>query len=199
MSEFTTDLAEGDRGETSPLSASVVPRPAHDTDVRDWIALLKPRVMSLLLLTTVAAMFAGAAGMPSPGALLATIAGGMMAAGGASAVNHVLDRDIDQLMGPRTKHRPVAEGRISPVRALCFGCGLGVAAFLLLLVVPMMLGQSSIRALQWLAALLPGGAGNGFLSGSTDPMSPTLSLVVLVVWAVAGLAVGLRVLQRRDA
>jgi ABC-2 type transport system permease protein len=73
------------------------------------------------------------------------------------------------------------------------------AAFLLLLVVPMMLGQSSIRALQWLAALLPGGAGNGFLSGSTDPMSPTLSLVVLVVWAVAGLAVGLRVLQRRDA
>ena len=73
------------------------------------------------------------------------------------------------------------------------------AAFLLLLVVPMMLGQSSIRALQWLAALLPGGAGNGFLSGATDPMAPTLSLVVLVVWAVAGLAVGLRVLQRRDA
>lgn len=72
------------------------------------------------------------------------------------------------------------------------------AAFLLLLVVPMMLGQSSIRALQWLAALLPGGAGNGFLSGS-DLMSPTVSLAVLVAWAVAGLAVGLRVLQQRDA
>jgi ABC-2 type transport system permease protein len=73
------------------------------------------------------------------------------------------------------------------------------AAFLLLLVVPMMLAQSSIRALQWLAALLPGGAGEGFLSGSSDPMSPTLSFVVLVAWAVVGLALGLRVLQRRDA
>ncbi|MGC4941624.1 ABC transporter permease [Kribbella sp. DT2] len=73
------------------------------------------------------------------------------------------------------------------------------AAFLLLLVVPMMVGQSSIRALQWLSALLPGGAGEGFLSGSTDPMSPTISLIVLVGWAVGGLALGLRLLQRRDA
>jgi ABC-2 type transport system permease protein len=73
------------------------------------------------------------------------------------------------------------------------------AAFLLLLVVPMMLGQSSIRALQWLAAVLPGGAGNGFLDGSGDPLSPEASLVVLVVWAVGGLALGLRVLQQRDA
>ncbi|ONI73585.1 ABC transporter permease [Kribbella sp. ALI-6-A] len=73
------------------------------------------------------------------------------------------------------------------------------AAFLLLLVVPLMLGQSSIRALQWLAALLPGGAGEAFLSGSGDLMSPALSFAVLVAWAIGGLALGLRVLQRHDA
>jgi ABC-2 type transport system permease protein len=72
-------------------------------------------------------------------------------------------------------------------------------AFLLLLVVPLMLGQSSIRALQWLAGLLPGGAGEAFLSGSSDLMSPTLSFAVLVAWAIGGLALGLRVLQRHDA
>jgi ABC-2 type transport system permease protein len=73
------------------------------------------------------------------------------------------------------------------------------AAFLLLLVVPMMLAQSSLRALVWLAALLPGGAGQNFLSGSTDPLSPTISLIVLVAWAVGGLVFGLKILQRRDA
>jgi hypothetical protein len=72
-------------------------------------------------------------------------------------------------------------------------------AFLLLLVVPLMLGQSSIRALQWLAGLLPGGAGEAFLSGSSDLMAPTLSFAVLVAWAIGGLALGLRILQRHDA
>jgi ABC-2 type transport system permease protein len=73
------------------------------------------------------------------------------------------------------------------------------AAFLLLLVVPLMLGQSSLRALQWIAALLPGGAGQAYLTGATDPLSPGLSLVVLIVWAVGGLVLGARVLARRDA
>jgi ABC-type transport system involved in multi-copper enzyme maturation permease subunit len=73
------------------------------------------------------------------------------------------------------------------------------AAFLLLLVLPMMLGQSSIKALQWLAVLLPGGAGQNFLSGETDLLSPTLSFVVLVLWAGGGLLAGMRILQRRDA
>ena len=72
------------------------------------------------------------------------------------------------------------------------------AAFLLLMMIPLMLGQSSIRALVWFAALLPGGAGQNFLSGSTDPLSPTLSLVVLVLWAVGGLWAGTKVLMRRD-
>ncbi|MFC5268178.1 ABC transporter permease [Kribbella qitaiheensis] len=73
------------------------------------------------------------------------------------------------------------------------------AAFLMLLVLPMMLGQSSLRALVWLAALLPGGAGQSFLSGSTDPLSPTISFIVLIAWTVGGLAFGLKLLQRRDA
>lgn len=73
------------------------------------------------------------------------------------------------------------------------------AAFLLLLVLPMMLGQSSIKALQWLAVLLPGGAGQSFLSGESDLLSPTLSFVVLVLWAGGGLLAGTRILRRRDA
>ncbi|WP_432893291.1 ABC transporter permease [Kribbella sp. CA-245084] len=72
-------------------------------------------------------------------------------------------------------------------------------AFLLLLVVPLMLSQSSLRALVWIAALLPGGAGQNYLTGTTDPLSPTLSATVLVLWAVGGLALGSRVLSRRDA
>ncbi|HET6737916.1 MAG TPA: ABC transporter permease [Kribbella sp.] len=72
-------------------------------------------------------------------------------------------------------------------------------AFLLLLVVPLMLGQSSLRALVWLAALLPGGAGQNFLTGATDPISPTASAVVLIAWTVGGLALGSSVLRRRDA
>ncbi|WP_112239999.1 ABC transporter permease [Kribbella monticola] len=73
------------------------------------------------------------------------------------------------------------------------------AAFLLLLMIPLMLGESSIRALVWVSALLPGGAGQNFLSGNTDPLPPTLSLVVLVLWSVAGLWIGVKVLCRRDA
>jgi len=72
-------------------------------------------------------------------------------------------------------------------------------AFLLLLVVPLMLSQSSLRALVWVAALLPGGAGQNYLTGTTDPLSPTLSAIVLVLWALGGLALGSRVLTRRDA
>ncbi|MEV8371330.1 ABC transporter permease [Kribbella sp. NPDC056861] len=73
------------------------------------------------------------------------------------------------------------------------------AAFLLLIVVPMMMAQSSIRALVWLAALLPGGAGQNYLTGTTDPLSPTASFVVLTLWAAGGLLAGTKILQHRDA
>ena len=87
---------------------------------RDYVTLTKPRIMSLLVLTAVCAMVAAAGGAPSLGALSALVIGGGLACGGASAFNHVIDRDIDRLMGPRTASRPVAAGRISPRRAVAF-------------------------------------------------------------------------------
>ena len=100
--------------------------------VRDYVTLTKPRIMSLLVLTSVCAMVAAAAGAPSPVALAALVVGGGLACGGASAFNHVLDRDIDRLMGPRTASRPVAAGRIAPAHAVAFGLALSVLSFALL-------------------------------------------------------------------
>ena len=88
---------------------------------RDYVTLTKPRIMSLLVLTAVCAMVAAAGGDPALLPLAALVVGGGLSCGGASALNHVLDRDIDRLMGPRTASRPVAAGRISPARATAFG------------------------------------------------------------------------------
>jgi heme o synthase len=93
----------------------------------DYVELTKPKVQSLLLLTTIAAMYV--AGDPSPSLVLLTCLGGYMSAGGAGAVNHWFDRDIDALMA-RTADRPVPAGRISPAAALAFGCGLSALSFL---------------------------------------------------------------------
>jgi protoheme IX farnesyltransferase len=99
---------------------------------RDYVTLTKPRIMSLLLLTGAGGMFVGARGVPEPGGLAAMLAGLALACGGASALNHVLDRDIDRLMGERTRSRPVAAGRVPPSRALEFGLALSAASFVLL-------------------------------------------------------------------
>ena len=99
---------------------------------RDYVTLTKPRIMSLLLLTGVCGAAVGAHGAPSPGVVATTLAGLALACGGASALNHVLDRDIDRLMGPRTAGRPVASGRMSAPRALDFGLALSAASFTLL-------------------------------------------------------------------
>jgi protoheme IX farnesyltransferase len=96
---------------------------------RDYATLTKPRIMSLLVLTAVCAMIAAARGTPSSTALLAVVIGGGLACGGASALNHVIDRDIDRLMGPRTASRPVAAGRISPQRAVAFAAVLLASSF----------------------------------------------------------------------
>jgi len=101
---------------------------------RDYVTLTKPRIMSLLVLTSVCAMIAAAHGAPAATGLIGLVIGGGLACGGASALNHVLDRDIDQLMGPRTASRPVAAGRISPVRATAFGLVLAALAFAVLVV-----------------------------------------------------------------
>jgi len=96
---------------------------------RDYLTLTKPRIMSLLVLTSVCAMLAAAHGRPRPLALVALVIGGALACGGASALNHVLDRDIDRLMGPRTATRPVAAGRIAPAHAVAFALVLSAAGF----------------------------------------------------------------------
>src|SRR5581483_12231166 len=101
-------------------SATIAPRVARAATParwRDYVTLTKPRIMSLLVLTSVCAMIAAAHGAPDVAPLAGLVVGGALACGGASALNHVLDRDIDQLMGPRTASRPVAAGRISPARA----------------------------------------------------------------------------------
>src|SRR4051794_27580357 len=92
----------------------------------DFLSLTKPKVQSLLLLTTVATMYV--AGDPSLGLVALTCLGGYLSAGGAGAVNHWFDRDIDAQMA-RTANRPVPAGRISPNAALIFGIVLAALSF----------------------------------------------------------------------
>jgi heme o synthase len=99
---------------------------------QDYVMLTKPRIMILLLITGFCGMVAGAHGWPGTTTAVAAMAGLALACGGASALNHVLDRDIDPLMGPRTKQRPVASGRVAPSRALEFGLALSAFSFVLL-------------------------------------------------------------------
>jgi protoheme IX farnesyltransferase len=97
----------------------------------DYLTLTKPRIMVLLLLTAAGGMFVGAGGVPSAGLLGATLGGLALACGGASALNHMLDRDIDVHMR-RTDRRPVAAGRVAPERALEFGVALSALSFVVL-------------------------------------------------------------------
>jgi protoheme IX farnesyltransferase len=101
-------------------------------DARDYVTLTKPRVMSLLLLTGAAGAFVGASGVPAADIFAATMVGLALACGGAGALNHYLDRDIDKLMGKRTATRPVASGRLAAGHALEFGIALSAASFVLL-------------------------------------------------------------------
>jgi protoheme IX farnesyltransferase len=95
----------------------------------DYIALTKPRVISLLLVTTVATMFV-ATDRPRFSTILLTIIGGYLAAGGAGAINHYIERDIDAAMS-RTSRRPIPSGRMEPRAALWFGIALGALSFAL--------------------------------------------------------------------
>ena len=98
----------------------------------DYVALTKPRIMTLLLLTGFCGMVAGARGLPRWDVAVGAMVGLALACGGASAINHVLDRDIDRLMGERTRSRPVASERVSPSYALEFGLALSAFSFVLL-------------------------------------------------------------------
>ena len=98
----------------------------------DYVTLTKPRIMSLLLLTGLCGMIVGAGGLPPLWLVVVTMLGLGLACGGASALNHVLDADIDRLMGKRTRSRPVAAGRVPAPYALEFGLALMALSFVLL-------------------------------------------------------------------
>ena len=96
--------------------------------VGGYIALTKPRIIELLLITTVPTMVLADKGWPSWGLVIVTLVGGTLAAGGANAINMVVDRDIDRLM-ERTKTRPLVTGLITPKGAMIFALSLEIAAF----------------------------------------------------------------------
>lgn len=93
-----------------------------------YVALTKPRIVELLLVTTVPAMILAQRSWPGTWLVLATLIGGAMSAGGANAINNVIDRDIDQVMH-RTSHRPMATHKVPPMHALIFGVVLGTGGF----------------------------------------------------------------------
>jgi heme o synthase len=106
-------------------------RPSLREAVADYVTLTKPRIMLFLLITAYGAMAFASDGLPRVELTLVTLFGLGMSSGGASAINHVLDRDIDAMMR-RTALRPVAAGRVSPEAATGFGIGLIVASTVML-------------------------------------------------------------------
>jgi heme o synthase len=134
---------------TTDHGMRVAPASARRTvgaTLRGYVALTKPRIIETLLVTTVPTMFLAARGLPPAWLVLATLVGGILAAGGANTLNCYLDRDIDQVMH-RTRNRPLATGAVSPREALLFGLALSVGSVLWLGLV-----------VNWLSAGLASGA-----------------------------------------
>jgi protoheme IX farnesyltransferase len=117
-------------GTPEPDPAEPAPAPERSTgqSVRAYFLLTKPRIIELLLVTTVPTMFIAARGVPSPWLMAATLFGGALSAASANVLNCYLDRDIDALMR-RTARRPLPAHRVDPGDALRFGLVLGVAGF----------------------------------------------------------------------
>jgi heme o synthase len=99
----------------------------------DYAALLKPKIILLLVVTELGAMIAAARGWPRPEVLIGGVLGGAMAAGGAGAINCWFDRDIDAVMA-RTRRRPIPAGRIQPANGLAFGIGVALGGIALIAV-----------------------------------------------------------------
>ena len=118
------------------VSVEEAPRPTAEPVVETtlaerlvaYVALTKPRIIELLLVTTVPSMIVAAGGFPRMSLVLWTLLGGTLSAGGANAINCFIDRDIDEVM-PRTRKRPLPQHRIEPANALVFGVTLGLIAF----------------------------------------------------------------------
>lgn len=184
---------------------------AGKATIKDFVVLTKPKVISLLLFTTLTALFASAQGAPSLGLFLAVALGGYMAAGAANAINMVIDRDIDGSM-KRTAQRPTVTQRISSTNALFFSFALALGSFILLWTVANLL--AAVLALAGLAFyvviytlmlkrrtwhnIVIGGAAGAFpplvgwaaFSGELTPMAWVLFAIIFVwtpvhFWALA--------------
>jgi protoheme IX farnesyltransferase len=116
---------------TSLLFRHSSPTTASRSKIEAYVALTKPRIIELLLVTTVPTMVLANGGWPRFGLMVATICGGALSAGGANAINMYVDRDIDVLM-ERTKNRPLVRGEVSARGALVFAVVLQIAAFVVL-------------------------------------------------------------------
>jgi len=168
----------------SHVGARPAPRSSALTIARDYLALTKPRIIALLLVTTVATMLVADPAGPSLAVVLWTMLGGYLAAGGAGAINHYLDREADARMA-RTRGRPLASGRILPSHGLVFGIVLGALSFLqlaltvnmlaALLAMAGLLGYVFVYTL-WLKPLTPQNIVIGGAAGAVPP---------LVGWAAA--------------
>ena len=126
MTDLTTRTSEGDSAPAASASRTRLRR-----KIGAYISLTKPRVMELLLVTTLPTMFFAQGGLPNFWTALATMIGGAFAAGSASAFNCYFDRDMDRLMN-RTKKRPLVTGELTPREAVIFAAALGAAAIAIL-------------------------------------------------------------------
>lgn len=151
--------------------------------IADYVALIKPRIMVLLLITTLAAVLIAASARPPSGLetvrlVVLTLLGGVLAAGGASALNQYFDRDIDALMA-RTRNRPLPAGRLTPRAVLVFGLALTVASVLVFglgvnyLSAALALGGSLFYVVVytlWLKRLTPQNIVIGGIAGAIPPL-----------------------------
>jgi protoheme IX farnesyltransferase len=112
------------------VTTVLIPRRSASLKVKAYVALTKPRIIELLLVTTLPTMVVAAKGLPGWWLIVATLLGGALSAAGANAANMFVDRDIDAVMH-RTRNRPLVTGAISPAAALVFSVALEVAAFVL--------------------------------------------------------------------
>jgi protoheme IX farnesyltransferase len=177
----------------------------------DYLALLKPKIILLLVVTELGAMIVAARGWPRPEVLVGALLGGAMAAGGAGAVNCWFDRDIDTLM-PRTRRRAIAAGRITPAAGLAFGVAVGLSGVGLIAVTANLLASALALAgglvyvfvyTMWLKRsttqnIVIGGAAGAFpplvgwaaVTGSLSPLAWVLFAIVFFwtpphFWALA--------------
>ena len=199
----------------APLGAEVAaPRTALASLLKvagDYLSLLKPKIILLLVVTELGATIVAARGWPRPEVLIGALLGLAMAAGGAGAVNCWFDRDIDRLM-PRTRRRAIAAGRITPAAGLAFGIAVGLSGVALIAVTANVLASSLTLAgglvyvfvyTMWLKRSTPqniviGGAAGAFpplvgwaaVTGSLSPLAWVLFAIVFFwtpphFWALA--------------